>query len=77
VDVRSPTRRDGRCARDILDGGCHARGSSLVSPAEELEIADGAVRGIRSVANPEKLGHLGPVANFGEMLKESRPVAGG
>ncbi len=30
-----------------------------------LEIADGRVRSIRSVVNPDKLGHLGPVAALG------------
>jgi hypothetical protein len=28
-----------------------------------LEVADGAVRAIRSVVNPDKLGHLGPVSD--------------
>jgi RNA polymerase sigma-70 factor (ECF subfamily) len=30
-----------------------------------LEIADGAVQTIRSVVNPDKLGHLGPVSTLG------------
>jgi RNA polymerase sigma-70 factor (ECF subfamily) len=37
-----------------------------------LNIASGVVHGIRSVVNPDKLGHLGPVANFGELLKADR-----
>ena len=34
-----------------------------------LEIADGQITGIRSVVNPEKLSHLGPVADFGSILR--------
>jgi hypothetical protein len=29
----------------------------------ELDIADGRVQTIRSVVNPDKLGHLGPVSD--------------
>ena len=35
-----------------------------------LDIADGAVQTIRSVINPEKLRHLGPLANVREMLHD-------
>ena len=34
-----------------------------------LEIAGGSVRCIRSVGNPDKLRHLGPVVNVGELLE--------
>jgi RNA polymerase sigma-70 factor (ECF subfamily) len=34
-----------------------------------LEIADGEIKAIRSVANPDKLGHLGPVGNLGWLIK--------
>jgi RNA polymerase sigma-70 factor (ECF subfamily) len=34
-----------------------------------LDIADGRVQGIRSVVNPEKLGHLGPLADAWELLR--------
>jgi len=30
-----------------------------------LDIADGAVQAIRSVVNPDKLVHLGPVSDLG------------
>jgi RNA polymerase sigma-70 factor (ECF subfamily) len=33
-----------------------------------LEIADGEIKAIRSVANPDKLGHLGPVGNLGWLI---------
>lgn len=35
-----------------------------------LEIADGEIKAIRSVANPDKLGHLGPVGNLGWLIKQ-------
>jgi RNA polymerase sigma factor (sigma-70 family) len=33
----------------------------------ELDIADGVVQAIRSVANPDKLGHLGPVSDLARL----------
>jgi RNA polymerase sigma-70 factor (ECF subfamily) len=35
-----------------------------------LDIADGAVQVIRSVINPDKLGHLGPLADVRALLKQ-------
>jgi RNA polymerase sigma-70 factor (ECF subfamily) len=40
-----------------------------------LDIAEGKIQAIRSIVNPEKLGHLGPVADPQELfrrLRESR-----
>ncbi len=37
-----------------------------------LDIADGKVQAIRSIVNPEKLGHLGPVADARELLRRAR-----
>jgi RNA polymerase sigma-70 factor (TIGR02957 family) len=37
-----------------------------------LEIADGEIKAIRSVANPDKLAHLGPVGNLGRLIKSKR-----
>jgi RNA polymerase sigma-70 factor (TIGR02957 family) len=37
-----------------------------------LEIADGQVQGIRSIVNPEKLSHLGEVADLAAQLRRSR-----
>jgi RNA polymerase sigma-70 factor (ECF subfamily) len=34
-----------------------------------LEIVDGEIKGIGSIANPDKLRHLGPVGNLGAVLK--------
>jgi RNA polymerase sigma-70 factor (TIGR02957 family) len=38
-----------------------------------LEIADGQVRSIRSIVNPDKLAHLGTVADFASMVGDLRP----
>jgi RNA polymerase sigma-70 factor, ECF subfamily len=37
-----------------------------------LDVADGAVQTIRSIANPDKLGHLGPLADVRALLREIR-----
>jgi RNA polymerase sigma-70 factor (TIGR02957 family) len=37
-----------------------------------LDIADGQVQSIRSIVNPDKLGHLGEVADASELLKRAR-----
>lgn len=34
-----------------------------------LEIADGEIKAIRSIANPDKLAHLGPVGNLGWVIE--------
>jgi RNA polymerase sigma-70 factor (ECF subfamily) len=40
-----------------------------------LDIADGKVQGIRSIVNPEKLEHLGPVADMGALVRSLRREA--
>ena len=42
-----------------------------------LEIADGTVQTVRSVINPEKLGHLGPLADLAELQHHRRTQRGG
>jgi len=37
-----------------------------------LDIADGQVQGIRSIVNPDKLGHLGEVADMVALLRGDR-----
>ncbi|KKD01921.1 RNA polymerase sigma24 factor, partial [Streptomyces sp. WM6386] len=37
-----------------------------------LDILDGRIRTIRSVTNPDKLGHLGPVADAWAINREAR-----
>jgi hypothetical protein len=37
-----------------------------------LEIGDGQITGISSIVNPDKLTHLGPVADFASLLKSAK-----
>lgn len=41
-----------------------------------LDIADGEVQTVRSVINPEKLRHLGPLADVGELLRQRNEARG-
>jgi RNA polymerase sigma-70 factor (ECF subfamily) len=41
-----------------------------------LDIADGVIQTIRSVINPDKLRHLGPLANARELLRQQRDRKG-
>jgi RNA polymerase sigma-70 factor, ECF subfamily len=50
----------------ILDG------EGNVISVMALDIADGRVQGVRSIVNPEKLHHLGPVADLGALLRAAR-----
>jgi RNA polymerase sigma-70 factor, ECF subfamily len=47
------------------------RGGRLIS-IFSLDIAEGAVQTVRSIVNPEKLGHLGPLADVRGLLRELR-----
>jgi RNA polymerase sigma-70 factor (ECF subfamily) len=40
-----------------------------------LDIADGVVQTVRAIINPDKLGHLGPVADVRGLLRERREQA--
>jgi RNA polymerase sigma-70 factor, ECF subfamily len=35
-----------------------------------LDIADGQIQGIRSIVNPDKLRHLGPVADIAALMRD-------
>jgi RNA polymerase sigma-70 factor (TIGR02957 family) len=45
-------------------------GEGRVFGVMALDIADGQVQGIRSIVNPDKLGHLGEVANMTALLRK-------
>jgi RNA polymerase sigma-70 factor (ECF subfamily) len=53
-------------------------GALYVDEAERLiavmaiEVADGQIRGLRFVANPDKLRHLGPLADYRSLLRSAR-----
>lgn len=38
--------------------------------AMTVEIADGQVHTVRSIINPDKLSHLGPLADISDVLKQ-------
>jgi RNA polymerase sigma-70 factor (TIGR02957 family) len=39
-----------------------------------LEIVEGEIRGVNSIVNPDKLAHLGPVADLAALLRPKRPA---
>lgn len=47
--------------------------SGLVLNVLALEVFDGRIQAIRSVINPDKLHHVGPVADAWALMKQSRP----
>ncbi|HEY3034240.1 MAG TPA: RNA polymerase sigma-70 factor [Streptosporangiaceae bacterium] len=40
-----------------------------------LDIADGLVQTVRSIVNPDKLGHLGPLADLAELAEQAKAAA--
>src|SRR3954470_11820097 len=50
-------------------GGVTFDGEGRVISVMALDIADGQVRGISSIVNPDKLAHIGPVADVRELMK--------
>ena len=44
-------------------------GEQRVVSVMALDIADGRIQGVRSIVNPDKLGHVGPVADLRGLLK--------
>ena len=41
-----------------------------------LDVLDGRIQVVRSVINPDKLGHLGPVADAWALMRETPPARG-
>jgi RNA polymerase sigma-70 factor (TIGR02957 family) len=39
-----------------------------------LDVAEGQIQGVNSIVNPDKLAHLGPVADLGALLREAGPT---
>ena len=35
-----------------------------------LDVAEGQIQGVSAIVNPDKLRHLGPVADLGALLRE-------
>ena len=62
-----PAEVNGEPGALLLDGG-----ERLIA-VWALEIAGGEVRGVRSIVNPDKLAHLGPVSDLAAILRQSQP----
>jgi RNA polymerase sigma-70 factor (ECF subfamily) len=43
-----------------------------IAAVMSLEIADGVVQTVRGITNPDKLAHLGPVADIRAILRRGR-----
>jgi RNA polymerase sigma-70 factor (ECF subfamily) len=52
-----------------------ARHGSLIS-VMSLDVAEGQIQGVSSIVNPDKLRHLGPVADLDALLRERRSHRG-
>jgi hypothetical protein len=52
---------------ELLDG------EDRVISVWTLEIAGGQIHSVNSIVNPEKLAHLGPVADVRALLRSARP----
>src|SRR5690606_4810106 len=63
IELTTVNGQAGAVARDEAGG---------VISVLSFDGAEGRIQGIRSVVNPRKLAHLGPVANLGEVLKRVR-----
>jgi RNA polymerase sigma factor (sigma-70 family) len=50
-------------------GALFRDGEQRVLAVWSLDVAGGEIRGVRSVVNPDKLGHLGPVGDFGSVVR--------
>ncbi|OLZ69826.1 RNA polymerase subunit sigma-70 [Streptomyces sp. IMTB 2501] len=67
-------RRVGALGASLRAAWINGRPGAVIQDAEgrvasvvELDIADGVIRAIHSVSNPDKLGHLGPVSDIGRL----------
>ena len=82
-----PARRRRSCGRCVPDHGGDPAGPGAVAHDAEgrvvsvfaLDVAAGVVQAIRAVVNPDKLGHLGPVADLARLPEnksqwEGRPT---
>jgi RNA polymerase sigma-70 factor (ECF subfamily) len=74
--VRAGARIPGVSLRPVeVNGGPGAiflDGDERLLAVWGLDIVDGQIRSISSIVNPDKLRHLGPVADFGALLRSTR-----
>ena len=53
-------------------GAALVDGQGLLIGVMALDIADGRIQAIRSIVNPEKLDHLGPVGDANALIARAR-----
>ena len=53
-------------------GALYLDGEQRVIAVLALEIAGGRITSVNSIVNPDKLAHLGPVADLGSLLRSAR-----
>jgi RNA polymerase sigma-70 factor (ECF subfamily) len=74
--IRLAARLPGASLRPVeVNGGPGALfldGQQRLIGVWALDIAGGQITSISSVVNPDKLTHLGPVADFGSLLRSAR-----
>jgi hypothetical protein len=66
--LRAPDLRNKRQTAQILTSYRDLR-CSLIS-VMSLDVAEGQIQGVSSIINPDKLRHLGPLADLGALLRE-------
>ena len=69
-DLRGSTG-PGECGEEPLTLELHGYSlSSGAPPVMSLDVAEGQIQGVSSIINPDKLRHLGPLADLGALLRE-------
>ncbi|HEX8647279.1 MAG TPA: RNA polymerase sigma-70 factor [Thermoleophilaceae bacterium] len=70
--ARSPEVQLRRVEVNGAPGAVFLDGQERLLSVMALDVADGAIRSVGSIVNPDKLTHLGPVADFKALLKSVR-----
>ena len=63
------TVKEPRDAAEVPRGAVTFRAAVVLA----LDMLDGRVQVVRSVVNPDKLGHIGPVADAWALMRETPP----
>jgi RNA polymerase sigma-70 factor, ECF subfamily len=58
-------------------GAIFVDGEGRITNVWSIDVADGLIQTVRSIINPDKLTHLGPVADVRAMLRERRAASAG
>ena len=74
--VRTITERHGVSWRPVevngSPGALFLDGQQKLIGVMALDVVDGQITSIQGIVNPDKLGHLGPVADFNSILETTR-----